>query len=243
MSTKSSKKGTARPSKKAAATKKERHGIVDALAEMAHPIDELKHAAKNARVHPPQNLREIMGSMREFGQDVPIVVNRKTMEVLKGNGRLQAARELGWTHMAVVWVEDDEPRAVARALADNAAALSSEWDEEVLGELIGIAAADDADVRGMLGDLESAVGHDDVLDKIDQLAEPPEVEGLEVRPEEHYDFVLVMSENVHEWNRLCRLLGLEQPEVSRSGRMKIGVGRAVKAAKLLALLDGGENDG
>lgn len=219
-----------------------RHNIVEGLLPLACPIAKLKPARRNARQHPVDNLREIKASLREFGQDVPLVANRRTNEVLKGNGRLQSATELGWTHMAVVWVDDNEPKAIARAIADNAAALSSVWDEELLAELIAEAEADDADVRRLLADIDvELLEGADIEDDPDPFEEEGDryrrVDGLELRPEEHYDFVMVMSENVHEWNRLCSLLGLTRQEVTRTGRLKIGLARAVKAKKLLDLID------
>lgn len=241
MSTRSSKSGLA-PAEPL--PKDARHNIVDALLPLAYPLAQLRPAKRNARQHPADNLREIKASLREFGQDVPLVANRRTGEVLKGNGRLQSGKELGWTHMAVVWVDDDEPKAIARAIADNAAALSSVWDEEMLAELLEEAEADDADVRRLLADIDLEFDPDSIEQADDddeagldneRYARVPE---LEIRPEEHYDFVMVMSENVHEWNRLCSLLGLTQQVVSRKGRMKIGLARAVKAKQLLALIDG-----
>src|SRR5690606_37244669 len=101
----------------------------------------------------------------------------------------------------------------------------------------------DADVRRLLADIDLEFDPDSIEQADDddeagldneRYARVPE---LEIRPEEHYDFVMVMSENVHEWNRLCSLLGLTQQVVSRKGRMKIGLARAVKAKQLLALID------
>jgi hypothetical protein len=50
------------------------------------------------------------------------VVQRQGMIVRAGNGRVLAARELGWTHLACVVVDESEVEATAFAIADNRSA-------------------------------------------------------------------------------------------------------------------------
>ena len=60
-----------------------------------------------------------------------------------------------------------------------------------------------------------------------------------LKPHEHYDYVLVLAKNTHEWMRLVEVLDL--PYVTR--RMgKVGVGRAILASKLLWLLEKRDGD-
>lgn len=68
------------------------------------------------------NLDAIIASYREFGQLKPIVVRPNsdgTCTVIAGNHQLQAAKKLGWTHIAAVKYQADDSRAIAFALADN----------------------------------------------------------------------------------------------------------------------------
>ena len=44
----------------------------------------------------------------DFGQRKPIVVRRSDNVVIAGNHTMQAAQALGWSEIAVVWVDDDE---------------------------------------------------------------------------------------------------------------------------------------
>jgi hypothetical protein len=87
----------------------------------------------NARVHERASIEAIKESLSRFGQDQVIVVRRATMTCVKGSGRLLAARELFWTHVAVMLVDDDEVIAAARGLADNRTAELSHWDSAALG--------------------------------------------------------------------------------------------------------------
>src|SRR5262245_33384886 len=80
--------------------------IVPDLRHLALNIDLLKDDPENANIHPPDNISVIEQSMREFGQDQPVVVQLPEYIVRKGNGRLVAARNLGWRYIAAVKVTE-----------------------------------------------------------------------------------------------------------------------------------------
>lgn len=109
--------------------------LVCAQVEVVELAD-LVHDPVNARQHPERNLQAIAASLKQFGQDQPLVVQRQGKIVRKGNGRMAAMRQMGWTKAAVVWVDDDNWQAVARALADNRSAELATWDNAVLGQLL-----------------------------------------------------------------------------------------------------------
>jgi ParB-like chromosome segregation protein Spo0J len=71
------------------------------------PIGDLKPFPRNPR---RSDLAAIKESLLKNGQYRPIVVNRPTTEVLAGNHTLQAAKELGWSEIAVTYVECDVAR-------------------------------------------------------------------------------------------------------------------------------------
>jgi len=110
--------------------------IAESLRPLATPIGDLKPDPRNARTHPEHNVQAIASSLDLFGQRKPIVVRRDGMVVLAGNGTLEAAQRLGWTHVAAVLVDDDPITATAYSLADNQTGLSSEWDDARLSELL-----------------------------------------------------------------------------------------------------------
>lgn len=88
---------------------------------------------ENARNH---DLDTIKDSLTAHGQYVPIVVQESTGFVLKGNGTLEAARDLGWTHVSAVLiaVDDDEARRIL--LVDNRASDQGTYDEDALTNLL-----------------------------------------------------------------------------------------------------------
>jgi len=100
-------------------------------------LETLKEDPQNARVHPDRNMKAILESLRTFGQVEPLVVRTESNTVVGGNGRLVAMRELGWKKAKVVYVELDDEKAAALAIALNRTGELAEWDEQKLSELLG----------------------------------------------------------------------------------------------------------
>lgn len=134
--------------------------IAEPLRKLAVPTDSLTLDPANARTHSPKNLAAIKASLTRFGQRLPIVVQREGMVVRAGNGRVMAARELGWTHIAAVVCDDENIDAVAFAIADNRSAELADWDDAALAALLDELPAetvadlgfDDDDLAALAGD-------------------------------------------------------------------------------------------
>jgi hypothetical protein len=114
--------------------------IVKQLQPLAVDTTDLIFDPANARGHSPRNLEAIKNSLQAFGQRTPIVaqVNDKgTKIVRKGNGTLEAARQLvedgfeEWKTMAVVFVEEDNVSATGYAIADNRTGDLSFWNDNL----------------------------------------------------------------------------------------------------------------
>jgi len=105
--------------------------IVTDLQPLAVSIDALTPAERNPR---RGDVEAIKRSYQRFGQRKPIVVSRETSEIVAGNHQYQAAVELGWTEIAVVWVDDDPETQTAYAIADNRIGQLGEWDVSALIE-------------------------------------------------------------------------------------------------------------
>jgi DNA modification methylase len=98
----------------------------DLTAVQVVSVDDLTLDPANVRAHPQRNLDAMIGSLKRFGQQKPIVVDRDGI-VRAGNGLLRAARLLGWEHVAAYMTELDGAEATAFAIADNRTAELSEW--------------------------------------------------------------------------------------------------------------------
>lgn len=103
--------------------------IAKDLKPLIKPINTLKPAAHNPR---KGDVEAIKKSYERFGQRKPIVALRSTGEIIAGNHQYLAAKELGWTEMAVVFVDDDKETAMAYGVADNRIGQLGEWDVEEL---------------------------------------------------------------------------------------------------------------
>lgn len=136
--------------------------IIESLRYLAIPIDSVNEDPTNAQIHSERNLQAIQESIRTKGQDQPIVVRKEGMAVIKGHGRLAAMRQLGYTHVAAVVIDESRVSAVERGLADNRTSALSQVDDELLallaqevldadGLLIGWS---DVELGRLLGDID-----------------------------------------------------------------------------------------
>ncbi|MCP4299375.1 MAG: ParB N-terminal domain-containing protein, partial [Gammaproteobacteria bacterium] len=115
------------------------------LQKLARPIEELTPDPKNARTHGDRNMSAIRGSLKEFGFRGAIIAQKSGDELIvrAGNGRLEAARQLGWSHVPVLVYSDDDKTSAAFALADNRTAELAAWDFEQIAGLIKEGALDE----------------------------------------------------------------------------------------------------
>ena len=80
---------------------------------------ELYPYPQNAKIHTPEQIKRIANSIREFGFQQPIVVDKDNVVII-GHGRLFAAQELMLDSVPVVRADDlTEDQVKALRLADN----------------------------------------------------------------------------------------------------------------------------
>lgn len=112
-------------------------------------ITQLSSDPANARKHSQRNIEAIASSLRRFGQQKPIVVDKSNV-VRAGNGTLEAARHLGWDQIDVVFTNLESSEATAFAIADNRTAELAEWNDDVLA----------ASLQGLDEELQAAAGYE-----------------------------------------------------------------------------------
>ena len=128
-------------------------------------ITQLVNDPNNARKHNQKNLKAIKGSLAKFGQQKPIVIDSKNI-VIAGNGTLEAARSLGWTHIDAVITELDDLGKMSFALADNKTSELAEWDDDILKEQLDWLDKQDFDI-GDIGFGDFSLDDDDDKSKDD----------------------------------------------------------------------------
>lgn len=98
-------------------------------------IGDIAPYEKNAKLHPPKQIKQIKRSIEEFGFRQPLVVDINNVLIV-GHGRLEAAKELGVTEVPVHIADNlTDEQIKAYRLADNKL-NESDWDMSlVLPEL------------------------------------------------------------------------------------------------------------
>ena len=100
------------------------------------PTDELLKYPKNAKLHPLEQIDQIVASIEEFNFNNPILAwhnDDGEPVIVAGHGRLMAAESLGMKELPVVFLDhmDDEQRR-AYTLVDNQLTMNSGFDMTLL---------------------------------------------------------------------------------------------------------------
>lgn len=96
-------------------------------------IDSLIPHPKNPR---RGNIDAIAESLRAHGQYRPIVASERTNHILAGTHTWRAAKRLGWTRIAVSFVDVDDEGEKRILLVDNRASDLASYDEALLAALL-----------------------------------------------------------------------------------------------------------
>ena len=97
-------------------------------------VETLKLDPGNPRVHSKKQIRQIANSIRVFGFNVPILIDRHN-NVIAGHGRLLACRELGIAEVPTLRLDHLTPAQVdAFMIADNRLTEIGSWDDRLLAQ-------------------------------------------------------------------------------------------------------------
>ena len=139
------------------------------------PTDKLIPYARNAKKHDAAQVSKLAGSIREFGFNNPVLID-KDNGIIAGHGRVMAAQQLGLVEVPCIrlgHLTDNQRKAYI--LADNRLAeVNSGWDEELLK--LEIADIDWAEIKGLSVD-------DFEFGEIDFKEEQPEASEVDAEPQ------------------------------------------------------------
>ncbi|WP_372625114.1 site-specific DNA-methyltransferase [Falsiroseomonas sp.] len=101
-----------------------------------HAIAGLKLNDRNPRVHSPRQIRQLAHSIKTFGFNGAVLIDREG-GVIAGHARILACQQLGWTEVPTICLDHLSPdEARAFMIADNRLAETSTWNEQLLAETL-----------------------------------------------------------------------------------------------------------
>lgn len=135
-------------------------------------VSKLVPNPKNNNKHPKEQIERLAKIIDFQGQRTPIVVSNRSGFIVKGHGRLEAIKMLGWEKCAVDYQDyDNEAQEYADMIADNQIATWAEFDTQmVIDELPNLDI--DPDMLGMveipeIETEESEVVEDEVPEEVE----------------------------------------------------------------------------
>jgi DNA modification methylase len=145
-------------------------------------VADLRPHERNPRTHSKKQVEQIAESIRRFGFNNPVLVDRDG-QVIAGHGRIEAAKLLGMATVPVLRLEHmTEAEKRAYVIADNRLAELAGWDNDLLAlELAAVAQLDSefdlaltgfdvAEIEALLNGLESGEQQEEEPIQIDEQA-------------------------------------------------------------------------
>ena len=127
-------------------------------------VEMLLPYAKNSRTHSDEQVAQIAASIKEFGFNNPILIDKENT-VIAGHGRLLAARRSGMDDVPCIRLGHlTDTQRKAYIIADNRLALNAGWDNEMLTIELNELLEDDfaLDILGFdAGELKDLLGGED----------------------------------------------------------------------------------
>jgi ParB-like chromosome segregation protein Spo0J/DNA modification methylase len=127
-------------------------------------VEALLPYAKNSRTHSDEQVAQIAASIKEFGFNNPILIDKENT-VIAGHGRLLAARRSGMDDVPCIRLGHlTDTQRKAYIIADNRLALNADWDNEMLTIELNELLEDDfaLDILGFdAGELKDLLGGED----------------------------------------------------------------------------------
>lgn len=158
-------------------------------------VEKIIPYAANPRVISPEAVAGVAGSIKMFGFNSPILVDKEGV-IINGHTRFKAALSLGLKRVPIICADhltDQEARAYR--LVDNRVSEFSDWDKDLLQ--IEIDACDDLDLSyAALGDI---VLEDEQLQPIESVKGWPE-------PRQDNYFIMVECRDVEHQKKLMEAL-------------------------------------
>ncbi len=209
--------------------------IYCAHTRLADP-NSLQPNPANPNRHSAHQIQLLASIIQEQGWRNPITLSKRSGQIVRGHGRLEAALLIG---CEIVPVDEQdyatEAEELADLLADNRLAELAELDEGELKRLLKSIQESDPSF-----DLELTGFMDDEIRKLFEDEEA--AEDLEVIPKmecqafEHHDYLVFMFHDLRDWMQVLQFMGVREVDYSITRTTKkLGIGRVLHGKHLIEL--------
>ena len=172
------------------------------------------------------SVRYVANSIKEFGFKVPIVIDKNNV-IVAGHTRHKAAKMLGMKQVPCIVADDlTDEQIKAFRIADNSAGSDSEWEMDLLNVELADLPFDFTDFGLYLDeDIKKENGDGTGVDE-------KEIPKMELRAFEHYDYLVFVFDNQHDFINMAQEFGIQKVDAGYSNR-KLGIGRVLKGEELI----------
>jgi hypothetical protein len=173
----------------------------------------------------------------EVGWAGVLLYNERTQRLIDGHARQKAVDPKTIVPVMVgSWGDEAEAKLL---LALDPISAMADGDYKSYQQLMQLVTVDNLDLRDLLDKTAAGLGDFDDQQEPASGENKQELPEMELRPFEHYDYVVVLARTTTDWEALCELLQLKKVNCSPiPGKVKVGLGRAVDAARVIRLIKG-----
>jgi hypothetical protein len=209
--------------------------IFCAHTRLADP-NSLQPNPANPNRHSAHQVQLLASIIQEQGWRNPITLSKRSGQIVRGHGRLEAALLIGCETVPVD--EQDyasEAEELADLLADNRLAELAELDEGELKRLLkSIQESDptfDLELTGFMEDeIRKLFDEDTVADDLEVIPK------MECQAFEHHDYLVFMFHDLRDWMQVLQLMGVREVDYSITRTTKkLGIGRVLHGKRLIEL--------
>lgn len=197
---------------------------------------DIRRNPKNWRIHDDRQRAAVESIMSEVGiaGALAAYLDPETGEPILFDGHLRA--DLDDNEVMPVLITDLTPEEADKILA-SFDVLGSMANTDV-AKLLGLAQTVEFDSHDLTAAISGLLRQDPAVfgTVAPGVTEKPIVPEMELLPQEHYDYVLVLARTRADWHRLLGILRLERTRQPHT--RKVGLGRLIEASRLIWLLEG-----
>lgn len=196
---------------------------VDLKIEMVR-VSEIKPDENNVKIHDAEQIEQIKRSIETYGFNDPVGLWKDNI-LIEGEGRWIASQEMGLEEIPAIRLDHltDEQRK-EYVLVHNKLTMNTGFDIERLN----------AELSRMEGFDFGFYGFDvDKTPFAEELKQQRTVEKMELRAFEHYDYLVFVFREEHDWLKAVTAFDLRRVDGGYGKNKKVGVGRVLDGKRLL----------